>query len=380
MRYKSAGFVVLIILAAAGYMVYQGGSENVIEPGKTGVSETSTEEGTFQETRPVTRNITEYYRAVGTVKPESESRVESQIKAQVEAIHVDPGDSVEAGDIMVTLDDRQAAARLEKARQSLKGAKSARSQAAQQVESAKAAFNEAKLNYQRVQEYVKADAATSKELENAESAYLQAKAGLSRARQAVVEAESGIRQAEKAVEEAEVELGFTRITAPRKGEVIRRMVEPGDLALPGKPLVLMRTRKGFRVEAHVREGLVKHIARGRTLKAEIPTLDTKVDAVVNEIVPWADPETRSFLVKAVIPPVKGLYPGMYGKLLIPESETRVVLIPESALITTGQLDLVMVKDSSGWSRRYIKTGKKRDGMIEVLSGLTSKETIRTGRL
>lgn len=380
MKSKPVWFIVLIIVAAAGYIMFRGGSENVIQPGKTGAPEDSAETLTFQEARTVTRNITEYYKAVGTVKPESESRIESQIRAQVESIHVGPGDSVERGDIMVTLDDRQPVSRLEKARQALKGAKAARSQAAQQVESAKAAFNEARLNYQRVQEYIKADAATSKELENAESNYLQAKAGLSKARQALVETESGIRRAENAVEEAEVELEFTRITAPMEGEVIQRMVEPGDLALPGKPLVLMRARNGFRLEAHVREGLVKHITRGQTLKAEIPTLDTTVDAVVNEVVPWADPETRSFLVKAVIPSVKGLYPGMYGKLLIPESETRVVLIPESALITTGQLDLVMVKDADGWSRRYIKTGRKRNGMIEVLSGLSSNETISTGRL
>jgi len=380
MRYKRIGFVVLIILAAAGYMVYQGGSENGIQPKDKSIPEEPSEVRALPEARPVTRNITEYYRAVGTVKPESESRIESRIKAQVKSIHVGPGDSVKRGDIMVTLDDRQPVSRLEKAKQALKGAKAARSQAAQQVESAKAALKEARLNYQRIQEYVKADAATSKEMENAESNYLQAKAGLSKARQALVETESRIRRAENTVEEAEVELEFTQITAPIEGEVIRRMVEPGDLALPGKPLVLMRTRKGFRLEAHVRAELVKHIARGQTLKAEIPTLDTTVDAVVNEIVPWADPETRSFLVKAVIPSVKGLYPGMYGKLLIPESETRVVLIPESALITTGQLDLVMVKDSSGWSRRYIKTGKKRDGMIEVLSGLSSNETISTGSL
>ncbi len=380
MRYKRIGFVVLIILAAAGYMVYQGGSENGIQPKDKSIPEEPSEVRALPEARPVTRNITEYYRAVGTVKPESESRIESRIKAQVKSIHVGPGDSVKRGDIMVTLDDRQPVSRLEKAKQALKGAKAARSQAAQQVESAKAALKEARLNYQRIQEYVKADAATSKEMENAESNYLQAKAGLSKARQALVETESRIRRAENTVEEAEVELEFTQITAPIEGEVIRRMVEPGDLALPGKPLVLMRTRKGFRLEAHVRAELVKHIARGQTLKAEIPTLDTTVDAVVNEIVPWADPETRSFLVKAVIPSVKGLYPGMYGKLLIPESETRVVLIPESALITTGQLDLVMVKDSSGWSRRYIKTGKKRDGMIEVLSGLRSNETISTGSL
>ena len=380
MKSKPVWFILLIIAAAAGYMVLRGGSENVIQPGKTGGPEDRAETLTFREARTVTRSITEYYKAVGTVRPESESRIESQIRAQVESIHVGPGDSVERGDIMVTLDDRQPVSRLEKARQALKGAKAARSQAAQQVESAKAAFNEARLNYQRVQEYIKADAATSKELENAESNYLQAKAGLSKARQALVETESGIRRAENAVEEAEVELEFTRITAPMEGEVIRRMVEPGDLALPGKPLVLIRARNGFRLEAHVREGLVKNIVRGQTLKAEIPTLDVTLDAVVNEIIPWADPETRSFLVKAVIPSINGLYPGMYGKLLIPESETRVVLIPENALISTGQLDLVMVKEADGWSRRYIKTGRKRNGMIEVLSGLSGNETISTGRL
>ncbi|MGM0643700.1 MAG: efflux RND transporter periplasmic adaptor subunit [Thermodesulfobacteriota bacterium] len=379
MKSKIIWLIVLTVAVAAGYYFYFGKSENGIEQGKTPAASGGSQNFAYREDQAVSRSITEYHQAVGTVRPQRESRIESRIQARVESIHVEPGDSVEPGTVMITLDDRQPAARLEKAKHALQGAKAAGSQAARQVESARAVFREAELNYQRVLEYLKADAATEEDMEKAESVYRQAEAGLARSRQALTQAEAKIRQAGKTVEVASVGLDFTKISAPAKGVVIQRMVDPGDLAMPGRPLVLMRTRSGFRLEAHVPEGLISRIIPGQSLKARIPAIDKTVDAVVRQIVPRADPKTRSFLVKAMLPEIEGIYPGMYGKLLVPGAETRVVLIPENALITTGQLDIVMVKEKDRWEKRYIKTGMKRDGMIEVLSGLNGNETISTGR-
>jgi len=180
------------------------------------------------------------------------------------------------------------------------------------------------------------------------------------------------------VKQAAVDLGFSNITAPSTGEVIKRMVEPGDMAVPGKPLLVIRTQSGFRIEAHVREGLINTIRPNQTLQAEIPTLNAVCNAEVEEIIPYADPETRTFLVKASLPVIDGLYPGMYGKLLVPESSKKVILIPADAVVRTGQLELVMVKNNSSWRLRYVKTGKSRGTMIEILSGISDKEIVGLG--
>jgi len=115
---------------------------------------------------------------------------------------------------------------------------------------------------------------------------------------------------------------------------------------------------------------------GAQLRVELVTLEQTVDAVVEELIPYADPHSRTFLVKAALPEIVGLYPGMYGKLKIPLQEVDLVLIPKAAITEIGQLELVMVKTPAGWKRQYIKTGKTYADKVEVLSGLFGGETLQ----
>ena len=359
-----------------------------------------TQKGYSETVKSSIKTVEETYTAVGTVKPKSETMIESQVSAQVQKVHFQPGDSVNKGDLLITLDDRQASSRRESATAALNAARAGREQAMQGVTAAEAAYKEARLQYNRISGYYKAQAATKQELEMAESNYVQAKAALKRAKDSLSASEAGIKQAMGILSETHVGLEFAKIIAPATGEIIKRMVEPGDLAMPGKPLIALRTEAGFRVEAHVREGLIGKVKIGMTLKAEITTLGITCDAQVEEIIPYADPSTRTFLVKASLPKdVEGIYPGMYGKLLIPESTHDVVLLPAQAVITKGQLELVMVQtgkeqdkngtdqskadsnnNGNGWQLRYIKTGKHLGDMVEVLSGLKGGEIVGIGGL
>ncbi len=335
--------------------------------------------GSAEEVRSIraaTEKVTDWYEAVGTIRPRTESSIEAQVTAQVLDVKVRPGDKVEKGQVLVSLDNRQPTSRLDQSRQGLKSATAGKKQALQGVAAARAAFHQAEANFRRTRKYFQSQAATSQQLEVAESAYLQAKAGLSQAREALTAAEAGIRQAEEVVREAEISLGYTVISAPEDGEILRRLVEPGDLALPGKPLVILQTAGHLRMEAYVREGLIRKVGPGTHLSVYVTTLDKRLDAVVEEIVPYADPQTRTFLVKSSLPATPGLYPGMFGRLLIPVEEHEAVVIPEAAVRKIGQLELVSVQEGDAWQCRYIQTGKQvRDG-IEVLSGLAGGETLR----
>lgn len=326
----------------------------------------------------IIKQITDWYEAVGTVRPRTETRIEAQVSAQVVDVMVRAGDTVEKDQVLIVLDNRQMDTRLSQARQALKTAISYKEQANQTLNAAQAAFNEAEADHKRIKSYFESQAATQQELEITKSRFLQAEAGLKRAREAMEGATAEIRQSEEMVREAEIFLGYTRVKAPAEGKVLERLIEPGDMALPGKPLILLKTSSALQLGAFVREGLIRNVEPGTVLSAEITTLDQTVMAQVEEIIPYADPKTRTFLVKASLPEMEGLYPGMYGKLLIPFKTTEAVLIPPGAIRRIGQLEMVRVKKGNTWEKRYIKTGKTHEGLVEVLSGLSGNEILMIG--
>ncbi len=294
--------------------------------------------------------VPEFYEAVGTVRPVSETTVEAQVPGRVLKVQAKAGQAVAKGQLLVQLDDQQFQARVAQARQGLAAAR--------------ANFDRASADYERVKKFVQAEAATPQNLEQAKAGFLGAEAGL--------------RQAQQQVQEAEVALGYTRLLAPESGQVVRRLAEPGDLAMPGKPLLSLQTVGGNRLEALVREGLIAKIKRGDHVQVDIPSLGRRVNGTVEEVVPAADPATRSFLVKVGLQPVPELYSGMFGRILVPIKTRPAVLIPRQALRRVGQLELVRVKSADGWQSIYVTSGQTVDGRVEILSGLKGGETLAGG--
>ena len=345
-----------------------------IEPGVF----TAVEKTAFSPSQTAVADIQEadqWYAAVGTIRPKTETRIEARVTGQVLAVQVHPGDPVTKGTLLVSLDNRQLTSRQDQARQALKTAQAGREQARHALDAARAAFKQAESNYNRVKTYYQNQAATAQELEKAESTYRQTEADVKRAEEALTAADAGIMQARAVVNESGISLEYTRILAPEDGVVLKRFVEPGDLALPGKPLVALRTSGALRLEAYVREGLIARVTPGATLDVDIATLNQVVAATVEEIVPYADPDSRTFLVKAAIPPVEGLYPGMFGKLRIPVGRQRIVTIPGDAVRRVGQLEQVRVRIGDTWQIRHVKTGIRLGDAVEILSGLEGSETI-----
>ncbi len=323
------------------------------------------------------KTVTEYYNGVGTVQPRTQARIEARVPGQIKAVWVRAGEVVSEGQGLVVLDDRQMKSRLSQARQSLQGAISQKAQARQAINSAQAAYAEAQSAYQRTKAFFEAEAAAETALEKARSHFFQAEAALKRAKDGFSGASAAVRMSKERVREAEIALGYTNIKAPADGKILKRLADPGDQAMPGKPLLLMRTESGLRLEAFVRESLIQKVWPSALLRVELPSLQKTVDAEVEELIPYADPKSRSFLVKARLPDMPGLYPGMYGKLLIPHKTVDVILIPGKAVDAVGQLELVTVKTPDGWERRYIKTGDIYGDQVEVLSGLSGTEVLKT---
>ena len=365
-----AGTAALVLL-----MLYMAG---VFVPDKIGPGTVIREKEAFsprETVKAVQETITEFYEAVGTVRPRQEISVESQVQGRIVEVLVGPGDTVKEGDRLVVLDNREFRARLDSAKQMIVSARARKEQALQAVKAAEAAFTQAEAAHKRVLTYYKAEAATRQQLEEAESVFQQAGAGVKQALDGLKAAESGIRQAEKGVEEARIVQNYTEIRSNAAGEVAKRLVEPGDMAFPGKPLVVLQTRGILRLEALLPEGLIDRVEMGKELDVNLDALKRKLKGRVTEMVPFADPSTRSFLVKVDLPAEKGLYPGMFGRLLVPVGKISLVWIPEKALRRVGQLEMVTARMGNDWTKIYVTTGKSFDGRLEILSGLNGRDEI-----
>jgi RND family efflux transporter MFP subunit len=357
-------------------MLYMGG---VFTTGKIGPGEKRKEtEEHFEPQRTAKASIEkiiEFYESVGTVRPKVETRVESQVMAKVLDVYVRPGESVTKGQALVRLDSREYEAKLEQAVQALSSAKSRREQMGQARIAAKAELDRAEAAFRRTRTYFEAKAATAQDMEEAEAVFRQSKARLEQAEKAMDESDSGVRQALKAVEEAQISFGYMKIAAPESGEVARRLVEPGDLATPGKQLLLLQTRGKLRLEAFIPESLIGKIRTGTVLDIKIDALDHLASGSVEEVVPSADPMTRTILVKVGLPEAGGVFPGMFGRLLIPVTEREIVSVPRNAVKRIGQLEVVTAELGGRWQQIFVTTGKVMGDKVEVLSGLKGDETV-----
>ena len=370
-----------LLAAGAGLallMLYMAG---FFTTGKIGPGTIDAPEGGLQPRRTAKaslESVSEVYESVGTVRPKTETRVGSQVMGKVVEVHVRSGDPVTKGQVLVRLDGREYEVRLERARQGLSSARSRQEQMAQAVIAAGAERDRAEAAFRRTRSYFEGKAATAQDMEEAQAAYRQAEAWLEQAERAVNGAESGVKEAMKGVEEARISLGYTKVSAPEAGEVARRLVEPGDLAVPGRPLMLLQTRGNLRLEALIPESLIIKIRPGMEMELKIDALDRLVKGFVEEVAPSADPATRTILVKVGLPEQQDVFPGMFGRLLLPVKERKAVLIPKEALRKIGQLDVVTVESNGRWEQVFVTTGRVFGEKIEVLSGLEGNETIALG--
>jgi HlyD family secretion protein len=99
---------------------------------------------------------------------------------------------------------------------------------------------------------------------------------------------------------------------------------------------------------------------------------------VEEVEPSADPSTRTILVKVGLPEQGDIFPGMFGRLLLPVKEREAVLIPRKALRRIGQLEVVTVDLNGRWGQVFVTTGRVFGEKIEILSGLKGNERVALG--
>jgi RND family efflux transporter MFP subunit len=100
-----------------------------------------------------------------------------------------------------------------------------------------------------------------------------------------------------------------------------------------------------------------------------------VEGIVSEISPVADPVSRTFNVKLDLPPTEGLRTGQFGRVSVPVAEVKLLLVPQSAVLKRGQMELIFVAQQGTAALRLVKTGKVLEDRVEVISGLEEGEQV-----
>jgi len=279
-------------------------------------------------------NIPDQISLSGTVHSERQINLSARLPAYVEAVHVNAGDRVPEGKLLLALDQRELREELAAAQASL-----------QQAESA----------FRRSERLLETNATTPQAHEAAESQY---------------------RTAQAQTERVNIMLTYTRIMAPIDGVVKDRFVEVGDLAAMGQPLLTIFDPSHLRIEVPVPASLIHLFPVDAAFSVILDQKTITYTGTVTEIVSAFDPVTRTRRVKLHLADTdEHILPGMYGHVTVPTGEISTILLPPQAIDRVGQLESVMIVVDDHLQRRLIRTGPTHNGKIRILSGLNEGDEI-----
>ncbi len=242
------------------------------------------------ERGPVERPI----RASGLVAARYNADLSFKVGGVVSAVLVEDGARVKKGQVLARVDPTELSAGAEQARRSLDKAK-------RDLERAKALFAERTL--------ARAD------LEGAETA-------------AAI--------ATSAHTAAAFNERHTVLVAPTDGIVERRLVEPGEVAAPGRPVVrFLGTQRGWVIAAAVSDRDALRVVPGTPARVVLDaTPDTPIDGMVTDVARLSNPRTGTFDVEVTLPATLPFEPkaGLVAKLTLPRTERPPATVPLAALV------------------------------------------------
>jgi len=315
--------------------------------------------GSVEVRRPAVTNVSmvevgsslvdEYFETSGTARAKTISNISSRTMGNVTKLNVKEGDKVAAGQVVITIDDRDAVQKMIGAEKTVEAARQNKSLMETTYQRYKQLYDEKALSQQEIDQI-------ESQRKLAEIEYDRAMAGLA---------------------EAQVYHGYTKIVAPVTGVVTEKKIDAGSMAVPGATLLTVEDNSSSTIDAYADEHLLAKLKKGMPVEVVVDSAGQGVKGQIREIVPSIDPASRTFLVKIEI---KGAFlkTGQYARVRIPVGKKEVVLLPLKAVVERGQLTGVYVVDDRGIiSYRLIRTGMRYDGGVEVLSGVHLKERVIT---
>lgn len=276
--------------------------------------------------------------AVGTLRADETVMIRPEIAGRVATLHFREGQTVNAGDPLVTLDQDEYKAQL-----------------AGSV--AEAGMDE--ISFKRLQDLQRKNLTSQQNLDEA-----KAKLDAARARQTL----------------DQVRLDKTVIRAPFAGTVGLRLVSPGAYVKPGDDIANLESLGSMKLDFRVPETYLARLGVGQTLTVRVDAYPEQgFEGTIYAIDPALDPETRTVLLRARLPN-KGnkLRPGLFARVsLILERRENALVAPEQAIVPMGQTPFVYRVVDGKAVMTPVKLGLRRPGQVEILDGLNAGDQVVT---
>lgn len=289
----------------------------------------------------------------GVVKPRFESQLAFQVGGKVSERHVDRGDRVKKGDLLMRLDPKDVKL----------------NQQAAQAALDKAASNRdlAQTNFTRYKNLFEKDAISKSQLDDMQNQFNSAAAS--------------VKQAESQLAEAHRQVGFTELHADHDGVIVEQRAEVEQVVAAGQAVLILQQGTEMDVEIKVPEQRAGDFRNNPNISASVVISafsDKEFPVAVREISPQADAATRTYGVKfSFVDEPAGLTSGMTAAVdVVWRGEKPPILIPLSALYKTqGQPESVWVLSGDNVFKRAIEVGEFVKDEIQVKSGLAVGEEI-----
>ncbi|MBW4210646.1 efflux RND transporter periplasmic adaptor subunit [Enterobacter asburiae] len=315
----------------------------------------------------VVKSISQWDSFNGRIEAVESVQLRPRVSGYIDKVNYTDGQEVKKGEVLFTIDDRTYRAALEQAQANLARAKT------------QASLAQSEAN--RTDKLVNTNVVSREEWEQRRSAATQAQAD--------------IRAAQAAVDAAQLNLDFTKVTAPIDGRASRALITSGNLVTAGDTASVLTTlvsQKTVYVYFDVDESTYLHyqnLARSgqgassnhRALPVEIGLTGEegyphqgKVDFLDNQLTP----STGTIRMRALLDNAQRQFtPGLFARVRLPGSaEFKATLIDDKAVLTDQDRKYVYIVDKEGKAqRRDITPGRLADGLRIVRQGLNPGDKV-----
>lgn len=365
-----------LLLCAAFFLVACGADKEEEKETVLPVSVTEVVEGDLIQTENIP----------ATIEAKSVVDVVPKLAGRVATVHVEEGQSVKKGQLMVQLETKELQIQLAQAQAGLMSAKSALAQARSGIKQAEASYLNAKNSFQRVESLYEQQIISQQDYENsrlqfeiAESAYEAAQ------QQLAVDPATGAQYLEATVKQAEASVALinanidnARVEAPISGTVTSVMVEPGEMA-GGGVVVSVADMNTVIATAKITQKNVTKIQQGQEVKVKIGASDDFESTYkITKLVPAAD-KSNTYKLEVTIPNAdKAIKPGMTATIqAVTNQIENVLLLPRDAVVKRNGNDIVWVVNNGKVKAADVVTGEYTDELVEIKEGVKAGDQVVT---
>lgn len=305
----------------------------------------------------------------GTVEAKNFALVSARMPGSLDAIFVDDGDVVQAGQTeLFQSDSLKLTKAVAIARQGLQVAELSVKEKEANLEQMLASKEQAELDAERYRALIR-DNAIPKQLYDQHETRLRQASAMVRHAQALLDLDkTRLEQARLQLLMAEKDLGDSLVVAPISGKVSQRFMEPGEMAAPGTPVVKIEDLSLLEISVFLPEEHYAAVEPGRT-QMRVSVSGTDLGALpVAYRSPTVNPKLRTFEVKSLVDsPPASVAPGCLAEVVVVLDGRPGVGVPTAAILQRGDESVVFVVDGEQARKLPVEIGRSARGWTEILT-------------